>query len=194
MEVFVTCQLPANCTLLSISPPDLLSVLFSARRQQVPPMRICQAGSQTWSPAFPASPVLSIPTCTKSTSSSLIPHRRGLWLFCLFVCLFRVDNRNENYNHDFSTEDPKDFFFLFFYEEFRFLFFSLNGLFFAQKSFCHKIGYHQLCFFLPTQLPKTKLSWLQNTQKWCFLMYSAWLLVLEVRWKHLNHFPFQMAV
>lgn len=93
METFVSCHLPANWALRSISPPDLLSLWFSARRQRVTLMRIFQAGSQSQLlfTCFSASPVLSIPICTNPTSSSLILHMKSFWQSCFlffFFCIF----------------------------------------------------------------------------------------------------------
>lgn len=137
-----------------------------------------------------------IPTCTQPTSSHLTPHMKAPWqsyfLVLFFLFLFQVDNRNGKDNHKLSTENPDDFFKIFFpYGDCYFFF--LNQLFSIWKSFCHKIDYQLYCF-LSLLMPKKGLSWRQSRQEWCFLMYSAWLLMLEMRWKHLNHFPFQTAV
>ena len=132
MEVFIACQLPANWTLLSVSPPDLVSISFSARRQKVTPVRIFQAGSQSQ----------MLVTCFLCLSSSQHPqpyqayfqfpnhsHERSLTIMFPFFLFFfpQVDNRNGNNSHNFSTENPNDFFqFLFFspYGEFRLFLFS----------------------------------------------------------------------
>lgn len=114
METFVSCQLPSNWALWSISPPDLLSLSFSARRQRVTRMRIFQAGSQSQ----------MLLTCFLCLPSSQHPHlyqayfqlpnsshEEFLTIFSYFLFFSHVDNSNQNCSHNFSTENPTDFFF-----------------------------------------------------------------------------------
>lgn len=99
--IFVACQLPANWTLLSISPSDLLSISFSARRQKVIPMRIFQAGSQMLVTCLLCLPILSLPTCTQPAASPLVPHMKDPWqsYFLLFLFLFQLGHRKGKHNH-----------------------------------------------------------------------------------------------
>lgn len=102
--IFVACQLPANWTLLSISPSDLLSISFSARRQKVIPMRIFQAGSQMLVTCLLCLAILSLPTCSQPTASPLAPHMKDPWqsYFIFLLFLLQVGHRKGKYNHKLS--------------------------------------------------------------------------------------------